>query len=286
MKSDLSAMRAEFNRIGLGTVQLGLPYGISNKQGKPSEQCAKEILDTALFFGITLLDTAVVYGTSHQVIGQNQPDRFHIVSKWEREPMSQLDEALQQLKVPQLYGWMAHRPQLLLQNLEYWTYMQEQKESGRVKKIGYSLYSPDQLDALLDKGIYPDVIQVPYNALDNRFKPYFGKLSEMGCEIHCRSIFLQGLFFVAPQFLPSFFDPIREWLMQVDDAIPDKIKKMSAIIHQVLSIPGISRLIIGVESSQQLIDLSNALENLPLPLPPKPNISEEIINPSLWPITK
>ena len=34
-------------KIILGTVQLGLNYGINNKLGKPSEKAAFEILDTA-----------------------------------------------------------------------------------------------------------------------------------------------------------------------------------------------------------------------------------------------
>ena len=55
--------------LSLGTVQLGLNYGISNADGKPSQQTANAILDCAMARGINTLDTAGAYGDSEVVIG-------------------------------------------------------------------------------------------------------------------------------------------------------------------------------------------------------------------------
>lgn len=46
------------DKIGIGTAQFGLNYGISNTQGKTSLTEAKDILELASLKGIKLIDTA------------------------------------------------------------------------------------------------------------------------------------------------------------------------------------------------------------------------------------
>ena len=46
------------SELSLGTVQLGVSYGINNQSGKPDRTQAFGILDTALTNGISALDTA------------------------------------------------------------------------------------------------------------------------------------------------------------------------------------------------------------------------------------
>ena len=59
----------EISALSLGTVQLGLSYGINNADGKPSQETANAILNAALEGGINTLDTAGAYGDSEVVIG-------------------------------------------------------------------------------------------------------------------------------------------------------------------------------------------------------------------------
>ena len=59
------------SELSLGTVQLGVSYGINNQSGKPDRTQAFGILDTALTNGISALDTAAAYGDSEQVIGKS-----------------------------------------------------------------------------------------------------------------------------------------------------------------------------------------------------------------------
>ena len=58
------------NRLVLGTVQFGLPYGIANQSGQVSHETAKEIIALARLSGIDTLDTAIAYGESEKVIGK------------------------------------------------------------------------------------------------------------------------------------------------------------------------------------------------------------------------
>ena len=68
----------------LGTVQLGLPYGIANVAGKPDREQAFAILSAAVTAGVSTLDTAHAYGTSEDVIGdwlRSTGGRIDIVTK-------------------------------------------------------------------------------------------------------------------------------------------------------------------------------------------------------------
>ena len=58
-------------KLGLGTVQFGTDYGISNKLGQTSADEVRKILEFAAGHGIRYLDTAPAYGTSEAVLGEN-----------------------------------------------------------------------------------------------------------------------------------------------------------------------------------------------------------------------
>jgi aryl-alcohol dehydrogenase-like predicted oxidoreductase len=53
----------------LGTVQLGMPYGIANKSGMPDVNTGLEIIQEAINGGVNTLDTASAYGESEKIIG-------------------------------------------------------------------------------------------------------------------------------------------------------------------------------------------------------------------------
>ncbi len=59
------------SRIGLGTVEIGLAYGLGNK-GLPSEQDAITILKSAIEMGVTYIDTARGYGVAEERIGRSE----------------------------------------------------------------------------------------------------------------------------------------------------------------------------------------------------------------------
>src|SRR4030042_6818675 len=109
-------------KIGLGTVQFGQNYGVSNKQGIPSEDKVREILAFAWANGITLLDTATLYGASEEVLGRSIPAHasFRIVTKtpiFQETRINKKDAArlkdtfrssLDKLRQPKLYGLLVH----------------------------------------------------------------------------------------------------------------------------------------------------------------------------------
>ena len=52
------------NKFVLGTVQLGINYGITNKTGKPTEKQSIKIIKYAIENNINTFDTANEYGES------------------------------------------------------------------------------------------------------------------------------------------------------------------------------------------------------------------------------
>nr|MBQ4319696.1 aldo/keto reductase [Clostridia bacterium] len=65
---DLNGSR--LSAMTLGTVQLGMDYGIGGKIEKPDKDYAFAILDRAIESGVNILDTANNYGDSERVIGE------------------------------------------------------------------------------------------------------------------------------------------------------------------------------------------------------------------------
>lgn len=273
---------SKFSRIGLGTVQFGLPYGISNKTGQPDKNTVLEVLDLARSHDISLLDTASAYGTAELLLGQLGTTGFRIVSKY-TPPESyisideQLHTSLEMMQCESLYGYLSHRPQNLLRHPEQWDALKNLQNEGFVKKIGFSLNEPAELDALLEAGFQPDLIQLPVNYFDRRFLPYFDDLKSNNTEIHARSVYLQGLFFLKK--FSDRFNPVEDVIRNLQAEVS---RLPAALLDFVISDSRIDQVVIGVQNKDQLLDVISDLdqsENLPeLNL----SISDEILMPSKW----
>lgn len=274
------------SKIGLGTVQFGLPYGISNNHGQTSELEVSSILNLAVEAGIDTIDTANAYGSSEKVLGQNNIADFKIISKFLRPNTDQnisdiLNESLKNLNVSVLYGYMAHRPMDVVQNPKLWDELNELKQNGTIEKTGFSFNEVFEIEEVLKLGFQPDIIQVPFNYLDNRFEPYMIELQKNGCEIHTRSTFLQGLFFMEINKLNSFFDEIKHILLalqQTTDDLP------STLLQFCINKPFIDKVIFGVNTLDQFKCNIEGISREQMTLPSNTRkINESILIPSKWP---
>ena len=75
-------------KLGLGTVQFGLSYGVTNASGQVPEATAARMLGVARRRGVDLLDTAAAYGNSEAVLGRvldrEQTGQFTAVPRGKR----------------------------------------------------------------------------------------------------------------------------------------------------------------------------------------------------------
>lgn len=273
-------------KLVLGTVQFGLQYGI-NSAGRPSEEAVKSILAEASKGGITTLDTSSAYGDSEEILGEciTPEAEFKIVSKYPKGeiPVSEMFKgSLSRLKVKSLYGYLLHHFEVYKNKPKVWDEFIALKESGKVQKIGFSLYSPEELQFILDLKSPFDIIQVPFNIFDKKFLPLMKVVHEKGVEIHVRSTFLQGLFFKDRETLPEKLKPMKKYLLQLDDFSRQSGLSISEIaLNHNLQNPFIDGVLIGVDNVSQLkINLASVKDT---PIDVNIEVKEkELLNPVNW----
>lgn len=283
-------------KLGLGTAQFGLDYGINNKRGKIHKKEAFQILKFALEHGIEVLDTAFDYGDSEKFIGEfikkNKSD-FKIISKSPAVDIGSIrhtfQASLEALHLDNFYGYLIHNFKNFLDRPEIWDVLRQCKLQGRVNKIGFSLYYPQEAEYLIEKNIQIDLVQIPFSIFDQRFNEVLPLLKNKNVEVHARSVFLQGLIFRDPDGLEGSFRRIKNKLLSLRALAKRANLSMSALcINFAVSNDCIDKLIIGIDSLQQMeenlksltyknqiADMHNELMNL------KEN-NEEIILPFKW----
>ena len=295
--------------LSLGTVQLGLSYGINNADGKPSQETANAILNAALEGGINTLDTAGAYGDSETVIGNwlktiDPAKRPFIVTKAAGIDHSSL-EALradlfgrvktskERLGVEQLDMLMLHHfDDYLCDKENVRTVMQELKASGQVRFIGASAYSHHDYGDIADTGF--DATQIPINLFDWKQIENGGlkKLEESGMMVFVRSVYLQGLVFQKPENLAPHMEFARPTLEKFRYLCNKyELAPATLALSYALSLPGVTSLVLGSEKAEQVkqnlelmeqaVELSEAqmseIRELFLDTP------EQVLNPGLWP---
>lgn len=257
-------------KLCLGTVQFGMHYGIHNTLGRqPTEEEVFGILDAALDAGICMFDTASAYGTSEELLGRYglAARGGQIISKLHpavdgerRDVQGEIRRSLMRLSASRLYCYMLHRTEDL-DDASVMDAMEEAKSHGWTDKIGVSIYSPeDAMCAAEDSRI--DVIQVPYNVLDQRLDDcgFFEYAKENGKEVFARSTFLQGLLLMSPadaetKVAESGVYVERFQSMAAEDGfLPREAAMLYALCHA-----GISYVVFGVDTSAQLRENTSLL---------------------------
>ena len=264
------------SKIVLGTVQLGLDYGINNQLGKPDLNNSFEILQTAYNSGISFLDTAEAYGDAVDIIGKFHAEKkveFNIISKFgsiksETDLNKNISETLTKLNQNSLYAYLFHSPSDIkkLQTLpKLVSQLNDLKSGGKIKKIGISIYTNDDFEQAIKNPLI-ELIQFPFNVFDNNNKrlEILKKAKDNGKEVHCRSVFLQGLFYKKPNEIPNkltLLIPYLEVLNSISKKLNLTITELA--LNYALSNPYIDKVLIGVDSVNQLNqNISNINFNL------------------------
>jgi len=284
-------------KLGLGTVQFGVPYGINNSTGIPFDDEIKQIFSVARNAGIDVVDTAIAYGNAEERIGRYSGKNFKVITKLPefgehdeysyRSLIKIIKGSLTRLCTHKLYGLLLHRPSQILDRNGGILHknLQQLKADGLVDKIGVSIYEPSELDALGELYKF-DLVQAPLNIFDRRLidTGWLSRLVEKGTEIHVRSVFLQGLLLTSPSQRLSKFAPWATLLSKFDDWLKDsELTALEACIRFPLSFPEISNVIIGVDNATQLKGIIAAAEG-DIPKVPADISSNDLklINPLSW----
>ena len=282
-------------KLALGTAQFGMHYGINNHTGQPSLEQAHEILACAHEHGIRVLDTASAYGCSEKVIGQLLPNfsDFRVISKYNEKsglPLkSAFESSLRDLGQNSLHAYLFHNADFVIQNPHTYRELLSLKNDGLVAKIGVSVYTPQQVEALILLKIKPDIIQFPYSIFDQRFDNILRQLKDLDIELHARSIFLQGLLLKSHKELGEYFTSIAPKIKQLEDlALLWEVPVFQLCLQFGLANPLIDQVVIGVDSKENLLN-NLRLPKIQNPLEPHSELAksfrctdENIILPFRW----
>jgi aryl-alcohol dehydrogenase-like predicted oxidoreductase len=272
-------------------------YGIANQSGQVASDEARSIVERSYSSGFDILDTAMSYGDSEQRLGQIGVNDWRIVTKLPAVPAdcgdiphwvaTAVEESLHRLKTGKLYGLLLHRPQQLLEKMgdQLYLALQDLKRDGRVQKIGISIYDPSELAGILDRYTI-DLVQSPFNVLDRRLieTGWLQKLSEQGTELHVRSVFLQGLLLMKPGDRPLKFSRWSQLWARWDEWLDHcGLTPVQACLRYALSFQQISKVIVGVDSLQQMNAIISASVGPSPKVPDDICTSEvELLSPTNW----
>jgi aryl-alcohol dehydrogenase-like predicted oxidoreductase len=284
------------SKFVLGTAQFGLNYGVNNSNGQVELDEVKSILEFAKKNRIITIDTAPAYGNSEEVLGKTIFDDFQIISKTTSitngidKVIDDFYHSLKHLNRSSLDGLLVHNiNELGIKNFNFlFEELNKLKQHGLVKKIGFSVYTPEQIDFVLENFDF-DLIQLPLNIFDQRLIKD-GKLKNLknkGIEIHARSAFLQGLLLMDYDLIPSYFSPIIKKIDLFHELAKNmSLSRLELALGFVLSIQEIDKIVIGVNTTSQLNEIIkatkvnvNALDFKSISID-----NADYINPSLWKI--
>ena len=278
------------SKLALGTVQFGLDYGILNTTGQAPLEEVKKVLKLAKEHNIDTLDTAASYGNSEEVLGKIGVNDFKIVTKTISLQLG-VDNVLQSFYQSLTDLNTTNVDGLLIHNIEdakdkqfdiLYKELDKLKKDKLINKIGFSTYTPDQVDFLLDNFDF-DLIQVPFNVFDTRLIEgnQLNLLNKKDVEIHARSVFLQGIL-LNFKYLDSSFS---KWTTQFDDY--QKMVKNSGLslleyaLNFALNTQEIDKVLVGVNNEKQLREVFKSVKEQEA-LSSYSICDVNLLNPSLW----
>lgn len=280
------------SKLVLGTVQFGLKYGIANRGGQVDYDEVKRILAAALDGGIDMLDTAASYGESETVLGRAMTElgvrgKFTVVSKVRPVPAGgdpakfvrdSVSGSLRKLGLEQLPLVLLHHEE----DAPHLPLLAELKREGLIGGAGISIDSmayPREAETV-------EAVQHPCNVLDHRFDGLLGRRAAAGLRSFFRSAYLQGLLLMPEESVRPDLAEVIPWRRKLAEfGLPLK----ELCLRYVLSQPGDTGVLFGVDSLEQLRDNLKLAEKGPLPADlfaavraAVPLLPETLIRPFCW----
>ena len=290
----------KISKLGLGTVQFGLDYGIANEQGKPNVEESIKIINFAFDKGINCFDTSTNYGNAQEILGKslvNKTDTF-ILSKIKSNIFinnlrNSFDSIVKELKINKLNVLFLHDCEILDSWEESYSYkISKLNDTRKLDYFGVSIYTNEEFNyAIRNKDI--EVIQVPFNIFDQRAinNGWIKKAEDSGKLLIIRSVFLQGLFFMNQKKIPKNLEIAMPYIKLLDEYSNKlNLKKSELALNYVDSLVENSPILFGCNSLNRAKETigtfeslkkmdKTILENLRIEFS---NISDKIYDPRKW----
>jgi aryl-alcohol dehydrogenase-like predicted oxidoreductase len=300
------------SRLTIGTVALGMNYGISNNEDKPDKAHSFGIISSALKAGINTLDTARGYGEAEQLIGDFLENKeisepMNIVTKFRISPENLINKEKTRTEV-----YNSVQSSLSLLKLKYIpicllhmnrrlplhdvlgilpSIFSDLKNDGLIDVAGVSVDHPDEAPFFLDHPVI-EAMQVPLNIFDTRIIKN-GSLNRMHTEgkiVFARSVFLQGLFFMNPNNLKGNLTDAAKYIEALQGIARSANMSIAQLAFSFIkSLQGISSIVFGAVNQEQVKQNIGLLETDVISNEIKElikynfdKVPEHIITPGLW----
>lgn len=277
----------EVSAISLGTVELGLDYGIPmpGQYGKPDERDAIRLIREAFDHGINLFDTAPAYGESEELLGKSLSHHASCIfatkvtiprdaegrivgrASLGRQIRRSLERSLRALRRENLDIVQVHNAtDDAIRCDELWEVLSREKEQGLLRHIGASVYTPEEALGVI-KGSCCDVLQIPFNLLDQRMSAeVFPAAEKTGVGLMSRSTFLKGALTTRARWLPPELTKLQEAVERVKTGFGlswDELPQFA--LRFCLSIPWIATVLVGVRTAEEFLPVLDGMNHGPLP---------------------
>jgi aryl-alcohol dehydrogenase-like predicted oxidoreductase len=262
----------EVSEIGLGTVELGMDYGlrIPGEFERPSERDAISLVHEVVDAGINFFDAARAYGAAEEVLGKalhGLRDKVILCTKcaWfpgdvpsdpelHRAVRKDVETSLRMLHTDYVDLLMIHTaPTEVVSRDEVLGLLQDLRREGKTRFIGVSTYGQEAPLAAIKDDRW-DVLEIAYSLLDQEVEERVLPLAkEADIGIVARSVLYRGVLTDLAKRLPA---DMRHLQPQVDALSfliqPGKQTMAQAALRFVLSNPAVSVAIIGMRKPAHL----------------------------------
>lgn len=262
------------SEVAFGGVEIGLPYGIgiNSKEDMLAEDKAIELLQTALESGINFFDTARMYGNSENIMGKAFKDRrnkvviaskcVHLLDTEGKLPPKDklkgiieksLTDSLEALQTDHIDIYMLHQATVeILENDEILKVFLDLKNQGLFKASGVSSYTNEVSKKAIDKGFW-NMIQLPFNLMDQRQGELFDEARKKGVGIVIRSVLLKGLLSYRGKNLHPALKDVENHIAKYQELLKGTEHTLPALATKfALSFPEVSAVLVGIDKQQYL----------------------------------
>lgn len=262
------------SEVAFGCVEIGIPYGIGvhSPEDMLSEEQAVILLRQALASGINFFDTARMYGRSEAILGKafahcreeviiatkvahllGQDGVLPEKKKLEDIILRSLEASLDALQTDYVDLLMLHQgDEIILQSEAIRSIFSDLKKAGKIKAAGVSTYTNRETELAIDLGCW-NVIQIPFNMMDQRQLALFAKAKEADIALVLRSVLLKGLLGEKAKDLHPALSEVEAHIKKfIPLAESRQINLATLATRFALSFEEVSSILVGIDKQEYL----------------------------------
>ncbi len=292
-KDDISYARLgrtgyKVSRLGFGTVELGMSYGLPRTDGFPKplpDREAVSLLHESFEKGVNFVDTAPGYGRAEEIVGlalsswkghapvvatkvtcpsgENLADPASLARFVERS----VEQSRHLLDRDRLALLQVHNATVeALESEPFSEVLQGLVERGLVAFLGASTYGPEAAHAAIENG-WCASLQIAYNVLDqNPAAELIREAARRNIGVIARSVLLKGVLSAETGGLPEALRPLEPALATLGQSASQEGESVvSTCVRFALSHPDVSTCILGIDRPAYLHEDLESWQRGPLP---------------------